>query len=77
MPGTLDDRPTRRSEVLPAGARHCFACGDDNPIGLHLDDIRRDGDRVRATLRPRPEYRGYPGVLHGGLSAAALDEACV
>ena len=74
MPGTRDDRPTRRGEVLPAGARHCFACGDDNPIGLHLDDIRRDGDEVHATLHPRPEYQGYPGVLHGGLSATALDE---
>jgi len=63
-----------RDDVLPAGARQCFACGDDNPIGMHLDDIRREGDEVRATLHPRPEYQSYPGVLHGGLSATALDE---
>jgi acyl-coenzyme A thioesterase PaaI-like protein len=77
MPGRLDDPPavpTRREDVLPAGARHCFACGDANPIGMHLDDIRREGDEVHATLHPRPEYQGYPGVLHGGLSATALDE---
>jgi acyl-coenzyme A thioesterase PaaI-like protein len=74
MPGELDDRPTTRDEVLPAGARYCFACGDDNPIGLRLDDIRREGDEVHATLHPRPEYQSYPGVLHGGLSATALDE---
>ena len=74
MPGPSDDRPVGRDEVLPAGARHCFACGEDNPIGMHLDDIRREGDEVRATLHPRPEYQGYPGVLHGGLSATALDE---
>jgi acyl-coenzyme A thioesterase PaaI-like protein len=74
MPGTLDDRPSTRSDALPPGARHCFACGDANPIGLHLDDIRREGDEVRATLHPRPEYQGYPGVLHGGLAATALDE---
>jgi acyl-coenzyme A thioesterase PaaI-like protein len=72
MPG--DDGPATRDEVLPSGARQCFACGDDNPIGLHLDDIRRVGDQVRATLHPRPEYQSYPGVLHGGLSATALDE---
>jgi acyl-coenzyme A thioesterase PaaI-like protein len=74
MPGPSDDRPATRDEVLPAGARHCFACGEDNPIGLHLNDIRREGDEVRATLHPRPEYQSYPGVLHGGLSATALDE---
>jgi acyl-coenzyme A thioesterase PaaI-like protein len=75
MPGGIDDRPTTRDEVLPAGARQCFACGDANPIGLQLGDIRREGDEVHATLHPRPEYQGYPGVLHGGLSATALDEA--
>jgi acyl-coenzyme A thioesterase PaaI-like protein len=81
MPGPSDagptapaERPTTRDDVLPAGARHCFACGDANPIGMHLDDIRREGDQVLATLHPRPEFQSYPGVLHGGLSATALDE---
>jgi acyl-coenzyme A thioesterase PaaI-like protein len=73
MRGAGDDRPRTRDEVLPAGARQCFACGGDNPIGLHLD-VRREGDEVLATLHPRPEYQSYPGVLHGGLSATALDE---
>ena len=77
MPSPGNDGPTTRDEVLPAGARQCFACGDDNPIGLHLDDIRRQGDQVLATLHPRPEYQSYPGVLHGGLSATALDETSV
>jgi hypothetical protein len=74
VPGPDDGGPATRDEVLPAGARHCFACGDANPIGMHLDDIRRDGDQVLATLHPRPEFQSYPGVLHGGLSATALDE---
>jgi acyl-coenzyme A thioesterase PaaI-like protein len=74
MASSLGDRPVRRDQVLPAGARQCFACGDDNPIGMHLEDIRREGDEVRATLHPRPEYQSYPGMLHGGLSATALDE---
>jgi acyl-coenzyme A thioesterase PaaI-like protein len=74
MARSLDERPERRDEVLPAGARQCFACGDDNPIGMHLEDIRREGDEVRARWRPRPEYQSYPGMLHGGLSSTALDE---
>ena len=73
-PAGREARPAARDEVLPAGARHCFACGDANPIGMHLDDIRREGDQVLATLHPRPEFQSYPGVLHGGLSATALDE---
>ncbi len=74
MARSLDQRPEGRDEVLPEGARQCFACGDHNPIGMHMDDIRRVRDEVRATLRPRPEYQSYPGMLHGGLSATALDE---
>ncbi|MFL5796087.1 MAG: hypothetical protein ACJ77H_19120, partial [Actinomycetota bacterium] len=73
MPGP-DGSPTTRDDVLPAGARHCFACGDANPIGMHLNDIRREGDRVLATLHPRPEFHIYPGVLNGCMSATAHDE---
>jgi acyl-coenzyme A thioesterase PaaI-like protein len=74
MTSSLGERPSSRDEVLPAGARQCFACGDDNPIGMHLEGIRREGEEVRATLRPRPEFQSYPGMLHGGLVATALDE---
>jgi acyl-coenzyme A thioesterase PaaI-like protein len=70
----LDDRPTHRDDVLPADFTTCFGCGDDNPGGLHLHDIRREGDVVRATLRARPDLQGFPGVLHGGVAVAALDE---
>jgi acyl-coenzyme A thioesterase PaaI-like protein len=72
MPGASDRRTAE--DVLPPGARQCFAGGKDNPIGFRLDDIRRQGEEVHATLHPRPEYQSYPGVLHGGLSATALDE---
>jgi acyl-coenzyme A thioesterase PaaI-like protein len=77
MAGANADRPMAASDVLPAEARYCFACGAANPIGMHLDDIRREGDQVLATLHPRPEFQSYPGVLHGGLSATALDETRV
>ena len=55
----------------------CFACGRDNPIGLHLDDFGLNGNEVSATFTPRPEYRGSAGVLHGGITATALDEILV
>lgn len=74
MTRAQDQPPASREDVLPPGARQCFACGEDNPIGMHLADIRRDGEEVRATLQPRPEFQSYPGVLHGGLVTTALDE---
>ena len=52
----------------------CFACGLENPSGLHLrfqDDGR---DEVFAELTIGPEHQGYPGVVHGGIVAAILDE---
>ncbi len=55
----------------------CFACGRDNPLGLHLDDFTFDEGVVTARFQPRAEYRGTPGVLHGGVAATALDEVLV
>lgn len=53
----------------------CFACGDRNPHGLHLK-FRRDGEAaVVATFVPREVDQGFPGVLHGGILAALVDEA--
>lgn len=33
-----------------------------------------DSGCVHATYIPRPEHQGYPGVMHGGLVTAMLDE---
>jgi acyl-coenzyme A thioesterase PaaI-like protein len=52
----------------------CFACGQTNPIGLRLR-FRGEGDTVRAEFTPGPHYQGYDGVVHGGIVAAALDDA--
>lgn len=51
----------------------CFVCGKNNPIGLRLKF--QDEEWVSTTeFTPGPEYQGYPGVLHGGLLTAMLDE---
>jgi acyl-coenzyme A thioesterase PaaI-like protein len=55
----------------------CFACGRENPIGLHLDDFTLDDGRVSARFSPRPEYRGAGTTMHGGVAATALDEILV
>ena len=55
----------------------CFACGRDNPIGLHLDSFALDDGVVTAWFDPRPDYRGAGTSLHGGVAATALDEILV
>lgn len=60
--------------VKQPNSQMCFVCGMENPIGLGLF-FYEDGDgRVVATFTPREEHQGYPGLLHGGIAAALLDE---
>lgn len=54
--------------------RYCFACGEENPIGLHLRFTYGEGC-AEATFIAERAYQGYPGLLHGGLVATLLDEA--
>lgn len=77
MPAMPDDV----ARLVDAVRRHyddgCFACGRDNPIGLHLDDFALDDGVVSARFAPRSEYRGAGTTLHGGVAATALDEILV
>jgi acyl-coenzyme A thioesterase PaaI-like protein len=55
--------------------QYCFACGHHNPLGLRMR-FRRDGaDGVVCDYTPRPEHRGFPGAVHGGVLVALLDES--
>lgn len=55
-------------------SRYCFLCGRENPIGLKLHFYEDDHHRVLAHFVPREEHQGFPGVLHGGITSALLDE---
>lgn len=62
-----------RLEKQP-NSRHCFVCGLENPVGLKLA-IYQTEPGVIETIYTAPEhFQGYPGVLHGGIVAAILDE---
>ncbi len=54
--------------------RWCFGCGDANPEGLGIE-FQIDGRRVRGEFQARQVHQGYPGMAHGGIAAAAIDEA--
>jgi len=54
--------------------QRCFVYGQRNPYGLHLV-FQLDQDTIVADFQPREEHQGFPGVIHGGIVAAVLDEA--
>ena len=56
-------------------SRNCFVCGIENPIGLHLKFYETGPGEVCADLNLSASYQGYPGIVHGGVIAAMLDEA--
>jgi acyl-coenzyme A thioesterase PaaI-like protein len=54
----------------------CWGCGD-NPHGIGLPVPREEGaDRYRAVFSFAEHHQAGPGLVHGGLVGAALDEAC-
>lgn len=51
----------------------CFACGEENPVGLHLHFFSIPNG-VMAFFTPKPEHQSYNGRMHGGLITVLLDE---
>ncbi|SHF61052.1 uncharacterized domain 1-containing protein [Desulforamulus putei DSM 12395] len=51
----------------------CFACGQNNPIGLRLS-IKHKDDICYTTFTPKPEHSGWLNVMHGGLLSTIMDE---
>ena len=64
-----------RRKVQP-NSHHCFVCGLQNPIGLKLRFYETGPGEVTAEYTVGDEYQGYPGIVHGGVVAALLDEVC-
>ena len=53
---------------------YCFACGEANPVGLHLHFHIENERFITKKIVPR-EYQSYTGVVHGGIVTTMLDEA--
>lgn len=59
--------------ALPSHYDHCFGCGNEHPTGLHLQ-MSGGGDRVEGYFVVSEHHQGAPGLAHGGVIAAAMDE---
>lgn len=61
-------------ELLGAHYDQCFGCGESQPHGLHLATRAGEGVSVTAEFTVQTAHQGAPGLAHGGVLAAALDE---
>lgn len=60
---------------VPIDDNYCFACGERNPVGMHLafENLGENGVRAETTLAQ--QFQGWRGIAHGGIAIALLDEA--
>ena len=54
-------------------AHECFACGQLNVAGLHLE-LHAAGDRCWTETSLPARFQGWASITHGGVVAAILDE---
>ena len=54
-------------------AQFCFACSQENPIGLKLKPIQ-DGEKVTAEFTAGKFHQGWDNIIHGGILYTLLDE---
>ena len=55
-------------------SKDCFVCGLNNDFGLKSYFYELENGELLARFFPSDEHQSYPGRLHGGISAAILDE---
>ncbi len=53
----------------------CFVCGLENRFGLRMRFVQVAPDRAVTYVKVPRRFQGYPGIVHGGITASILDEA--
>ncbi|NIP31680.1 MAG: hypothetical protein GTO02_02820 [Candidatus Dadabacteria bacterium] len=54
---------------------NCFACHPNNQYGLQLKFFADDEkEEVFTRVKPKDYFAGFPGILHGGVQCALVDE---
>ncbi len=61
--------------VKQPSSRTCFLCGKQNDLGLKMEWFNNtEKNQVQANVTIPEHFNGYPGIAHGGIVAAILDE---
>ena len=66
--------PEEFPRPLPSHYERCFGCGRDHPTGLHLVMEADSESTVRGAFLVTEHHQGAPGLAHGGVISAAVDE---
>lgn len=66
-----------QSPVKQPGSKTCFVCGVENDHGFRLSFYETSPRTVEAQTSIPRHFQGYPGVAHGGIVTALLDEVAV
>lgn len=80
-PGPDAVLPERHPDAAAPGTeiashyRLCYGCGEDHPSGLKMRVLAGEGLTLHATFEVSALHQGAPGLAHGGLLTAAIDEA--
>ncbi len=61
-------------EKKQRNSRMCAICGLDNVYGVRAPFYTMEDKSVVTLFQFRPEHQSYPGIVHGGLITAMLDE---
>ena len=61
--------------AVAAKTDRCWVCGPNNPGGLHVPFEPEGSNGSVARYVAREEHGGWPGMLHGGVIFALMDEA--
>lgn len=64
----------RGMKIKQPNSKMCFICGLKNPVGLHLHMYETEPGVIETTYTAPDHFQGYPGVLHGGIVGALIDE---
>lgn len=58
--------------------RSCFVCGPDNVTGLQaVFTCDKELHQSFCCLTIEDRFQGWQGIVHGGVIASLLDEACI
>ncbi len=55
-------------------SKSCVVCGVENNLGLKTSFYELDNNELVAICNTKDWHQSYPGRVHGGISAALLDE---
>lgn len=55
-------------------SKSCIVCGIENELGLKARFYELENNEIVAICNTKDWHQSYPGRVHGGISAAILDE---